>query len=65
MHGCTSQPDRIVITAGDYVNRKILGGIVQANLLTTHWLFCGFSLTDPNYLRIIQEVRLALHPDLV
>lgn len=62
MHGCVSHPDKIVLSGKDYSQRKILGGIVQSNLLTTHLLFCGFSLTDPNYLKIIQEVRDALSP---
>lgn len=62
MHGCVSHPDRLVLSGKDYAQRKILSGIVQANLLTTHLLFCGFSLSDPNYLAIIREVRAALHP---
>jgi hypothetical protein len=53
-------PDQIVLSGKDYSQRKILAGIVQSNLLTTHLLFCGFSLTDPNYLKIVQEVRDAL-----
>ena len=62
MHGCVLYPDQIVLSGKDYSQRKILAGIVQSNLLTTHLLFCGFSLTDPNYLKIIQEVRDALSP---
>lgn len=39
-----------------------LAGLVQANLMTSHFSFVGFSLTDPNYLRILYEVRHALNP---
>jgi len=63
MHGCVSHPEHIVLSGKDYAQRKVLAGIVQANLLTTHLLFCGFSLSDPNYLKIILEVRAAMHPE--
>ena len=65
MHGCCSHPDDIVITSKDFEEfergkLKALGGLVQANMLTTHMLFVGFSMTDPNYLRILREVQEAL-----
>lgn len=58
MHGCVSKPSDVVIHSRDYkeyeVGRmKALGGLVQANLMTSHLLFLGFSMTDPNFLRII------------
>ena len=67
MHGCVSQPDDIVLTQKDYDRYeagrlRALSGLVQANLMTSHFLFCGFSMTDPNYLRILEEVRHALKP---
>eukprot|EP00957_Ditylum_brightwellii_P025161 1904113-Ditylum_brightwellii.AAC.1 len=67
MHGCVSSPESIVITSDDYRTyesgrKKALAGLVQANLMTSHLLFVGFSLTDPNYQRIIEEVRHALKP---
>ncbi|CAB9516283.1 expressed unknown protein [Seminavis robusta] len=66
MHGCVSVPDEIVITREDYEtyesSRGALGGLVQASLMTKHLIFVGFSLTDPNYLRIVDEVRAALRP---
>ena len=67
MHGCSSVPEDIVITAADYKSyelgrMKALGSLVQANLMTSHFLFVGFSMSDPNYLRLISEVRLALSP---
>lgn len=67
MHGCVSAPHDIVICTNDYEDyeagrMKALGGLVQANLMTSHLLFIGFSMTDPNFLRIIEEVRHALDP---
>ena len=67
MHGCSSRPDDVVITSADFRDfeasrMKALAGLVQANLLTSHMLFVGFSLTDPNYQRILGEVRRALDP---
>jgi SIR2-like domain len=67
MHGCVSAPDEIVITKEDYAKYessrgRALSGLVQASLITKHLVFIGYSLTDPNYLRIVDEVRLALHP---
>ena len=67
MHGCASRPDDVVITSADFRDfeasrMKALAGLVQANLLTSHMLFVGFSLTDPNYQRILGEVRRALDP---
>lgn len=65
MHGCVSMPEEIVITGDDYKHfdnsrYKALKGLVQASLLTKHLLFVGFSLTDPNYLNIVDQVRNAL-----
>jgi hypothetical protein len=59
----------LVLTRRDYERFEAsrlctLSGLVQANLMTSHFLFVGFSLTDPNYLRILNEVRHALNPDL-
>lgn len=69
MHGCVSCPSDIVLAASDYKNYeagrlRALSGLVQANLMTSHLLFCGFSMTDPNYIRILNEVRHALNPNL-
>ena len=69
MHGCVSFPEEIVITQKDlemYESSQIipvaLDGLVQASLMTKHLVFVGFSLTDPNYKRIVDEVRMALRP---
>eukprot|EP00980_Cylindrotheca_fusiformis_P004725 scaffold1004_cov105-Cylindrotheca_fusiformis.AAC.8 len=69
MHGCVSVPNDIILTKADYDSyptsrrSQALDGLVQASLLTKHLLFVGFSLTDPNYLRIIDQVRDALYID--
>lgn len=65
MHGCVSSKSDIVITKSDFEKfeksrLKALSGLVQGELMTSHMLFVGFSMTDGNYLRIIREVREAL-----
>jgi hypothetical protein len=64
LHGCISKPGEIVLTRGDYLRyaskRAALAGIVQALLITRHMLFVGFSLTDDNFHKIIDEVRQAM-----
>jgi len=66
MHGCTSDPDNIVLTREDYMRydhrRQALAGIVQALLLMRHMLFVGFSLRDDNFHRIADAVRRARMP---
>lgn len=65
LHGSCAHPDDIVLTREDYLRyadrRAALGAIVQAMLITRHMLFVGFSLTDDNFHRIVDEVRKALH----
>lgn len=55
----------IVLTREDYLRygsqRGALAGIVQAMLITKHMLFVGFSLTDDNFIRIVDDVRRVLH----
>lgn len=66
MHGCVTAPNEIVLTSQDYEESssrsKTLAGLVQASLMTQHLLFVGYSLSDPNYLAIIDQVRSALRP---
>ena len=65
LHGSVSHPADIVLTREDYLRyadrRAALGAIVQAMLITRHMLFVGFSLTDDNFHRIIDEVRKAIN----
>ncbi|GMI40018.1 hypothetical protein TrCOL_g2028 [Triparma columacea] len=65
MHGCVTAVDDIIITTSDFETfesskMKALQGLVQSQLMTSHILIVGFSMNDPNYLRIIAEVRAAL-----
>ncbi len=68
MHGCVAHPEDIVLTREDYLRyadrRAALAGIVQALLITRHMLFVGFSLTDDNFHRIVDDVHKAVRgPD--
>jgi hypothetical protein len=69
MHGCTSQPEDIVLRRQDYLRylerRGALAGLVQGLLLTRHLLFVGFSLTDDNFLAIVDDVRRARGPEFL
>jgi len=60
MHGCVAHPEDIVLTREDYLRyadrRAALAGIVQALLITRHMLFVGFSLTDDNFHRIVDDM---------
>ena len=61
MHGCLSDPERVVLTRSSYTRYDeqlpVLSGMVQAFLVTRHVLFAGFSLTDDNFHRIVDAVR--------
>jgi hypothetical protein len=61
MHGCLSDPAKIVLTRASYTrydeNLPALAGVVQAFLITRHMLFVGFSLADDNFHRIVDAVR--------
>lgn len=63
LHGSIDHPEDIVLTREDYLRyddrRGALAGIVQALLITRHMLFVGFSLTDDNFHRIVDDVRKA------
>lgn len=64
LHGDIDHADSIVLTRDDYMRydstRAALAGIVQALLITRHMLFVGFSLDDPNFHRIVHDVRQAV-----
>jgi SIR2-like domain len=67
MHGSIDHQDDIVLTRRSY-NRyaernQALAGIVQAMLITRRMLFLGFSLSDDNFLRIVDAVRSAVSPE--
>ena len=64
IHGCVSLPETLVFTDEDYrenmSTRRALFGVLQAMLLTRHMVFVGYSLSDPDFLEILSEVRAAL-----
>lgn len=64
LHGDVSHLDDIVLTRQDFLryasDRNALTGVVHALLLTQHLLFVGYSLSDPNFHRTVDEVRQAL-----
>lgn len=66
LHGCVNRPEDIVLTRADYFRyanqRAALAGIVQASLMTRHMLFVGFSLNDDNFLKIVDDVQIAMDP---
>jgi hypothetical protein len=61
MHGCLSDPERVVLTRSSYTRYDerlpALGGLVQAFLVTRHVLFVGFSMADDNFHRVVDAVR--------
>ena len=61
MHGCLSDPERVVLTRSSYTRYDerlpALSGMVQAFLVTRHVLFAGFSLSDDNFHRVVDAVR--------
>ncbi len=64
LHGDVGHVDDIVLTRQDFLryasDRSALTGVVHALLLTQHLLFVGYSLSDPNFHRTVDEVRQAL-----
>jgi hypothetical protein len=56
--------DDIVLTREDYIRyssiKSALAGVVQSLLITKHFLFVGFSLTDDNFVKIVDQVRQAM-----
>ena len=64
MHGCCNHTDSIVLTAQDYKDyetssQAALGGLVQSELMTSHMMFVGFSMTDANFMRLVESVSEA------
>lgn len=68
LHGTVSSPEgvapNLVLTAQDYLRfhetSGALGGAVQGLMLSHHLLFVGFSMTDPNFLRLHDSVARLL-----
>lgn len=62
LHGSIDQPDTIVLTRSDYaqarVDRKEMLGFLRAEMTDTAFLFVGFSLSDPNFNLLHDDIRL-------
>ncbi len=64
MHGDISQPHEAVLTKDDYeryeVARRLFVENLQGDLVSTTFLFLGFSFTDPNIDYVLSRVRVLL-----
>lgn len=62
LHGSIDQPDTIVLTRSDYararLDRKEMLGFLRAEMSDTAFLFVGFSLSDPNFNLLHDDIRL-------
>lgn len=62
LHGSIAQPESVVLTRADYaaarVDRKEMLGHLRAELAERSFLFIGFSLSDPNFNAIHDDLRL-------
>jgi hypothetical protein len=62
LHGSVDQPDTIVLTRSDYARaraeRKEMLDYLRSELAETSFLFVGFSLSDPNFGLLHDDIRL-------
>ncbi|MGH9066199.1 MAG: SIR2 family NAD-dependent protein deacylase [Acidimicrobiales bacterium] len=62
LHGSIDQPDSIVLTRSDYararLDRKEMLGFLRSEMAETSFLFVGFSLSDPNFNLLHDDIRL-------
>jgi len=67
LHGCVHHPESIVLTRGDYMRypdeKQALRGRLHGMFLTSEMLFCGFSMTDDNVHKIIDDIRKVRYED--
>lgn len=68
MHGCVTQPHEAVITKDDYEQyerkRPLFIERLKGDLISSTFLFLGFSFTDPNIDYILSRVRVLLGTNL-
>lgn len=61
LHGCVSRPKTIVITTDDYAklmnDHRALQAVVESLMMTSHLLFVGFSMGDPNFVDAANRVK--------
>ena len=62
LHGSIDQPETIVLTRSDYAraraDRKEMLGFLRSEMVETAFLFVGFSLSDPNFNLLHDDIRL-------
>lgn len=67
LHGCVNYPETIILSRGDYMRYpdtcQALRGRLHGIFLTSEVLFCGFSMTDDNVHKVIDDVRKVLYVD--
>lgn len=65
LHGCINHPESIILSRSDYMRypdtSQALRGRLHGIFLTTEVLFCGFSMTDDNVHKIIDDIRKVLY----
>lgn len=62
LHGSIDQPETIVLTRSDYARaraeRKEMLSFLRNEMIETAFLFVGFSLSDPNFNLLHDDIRL-------
>lgn len=62
LHGSIDQPETIVLTRRDYAaaraERKEMLSFLRSEMIDTTFLFVGFSLSDPNFNLLHDDIRL-------
>lgn len=61
IHGDVRRPETIVLTSDDYAELErdhgALMAVVESLLMTSHLLFVGYSMGDPDFVRAAERVR--------
>lgn len=67
IHGCSSKPDRIIITAEDYAQFDKKYELIRAQLLSLFIhnpiIFIGYSITDENIKKILKTIFTYVEPN--
>ena len=62
IHGDAEDPTTIVLTEDDYEqlenDHRALVAVIESLLMTSHLLFVGYSLKDPDFANAVERVRL-------